>query len=228
MITADNKRRILSVVNIFETDDPDGKYDDITILPDGKNHERQVTYGRSQTTEQGNLKDLIVMYIANKGTFADDFRPYVSRIGVESLVDDRDFKDLLIRAAREDNIMKTTQDAFFDKHYYEPAFKFFTDNGFDLPLSMLVIYDSYIHSNQIRPDIRSRFSEVPPAKGGDEKAWITAYVKARQDWLSEKSGALARTVYRTEAMMNQIIAGNWLLTQAVNAHDGMMSRSLDI
>ena len=69
MISADNKNRILSVVNIFETGTPDGEYDDISIFNDGTGGSRQITYGRSQTTEQGNLKKLIEAYIANKGMF---------------------------------------------------------------------------------------------------------------------------------------------------------------
>ena len=81
MITVENKKRIMSVINIFETGSADGKYDDVTIYDDGKpdangKPTRQITYGRSQTTEQSHLRELIESYIANKGQFADDFRDF--------------------------------------------------------------------------------------------------------------------------------------------------------
>jgi chitosanase len=224
MITADNKQRILSVVNIFETGTPDGEYDDISIFNDGKGNTRQITFGRSQTTEQGNLKQLIQAYIANKGMFSNDFKPYVDKIGVIPLVDDKDFIALLKRSAQEDETMIKTQDTFFDKVYYQPALKFFTDNGFTFPLSMLVIYDSYIHSGRILDFLRQRFSESPPAKGGDEKAWIKAYVKTRHEWLSGKSEPLNKTIYRTKLFMSAIDADDWNLNSPLVAN-GTRSRS---
>ena len=226
MISADNKNRILSVVNIFETGTPDGEYDDISIFNDGTGGSRQITYGRSQTTEQGNLKKLIEAYIANKGMFSNDFEPYVAKIGVEPLVNDRDFIDLLKRAAREDDTMVKTQDEFFDKIYYQPAFKFFTDNQFSFPLSMLVIYDSYIHSGKIPDFLRQRFPESPPVRGGDEKAWIKAYVKVRHEWLLGKGEPLSKTVYRTQVFMTAMAAGDWMLGSPLVAN-GTRSKGLD-
>lgn len=223
MITVDNKQRILSVVNIFETGTPDGDYADISIFADGKGGTRQITFGRSQTTEQGNLKKLVEAYIANKGMFSNDFKPYLPKIGVEPLVDDADFKALLKRAGEDDEIMKKTQDEFFDKVYYQPAFKFFTDNGFTLPLSMLVIYDSYIHSGRIPDFLRERFPESPPVRGGDEKAWVKAYVKTRHEWLLGKGEPLSKTVYRTQVFSVAIAAGDWMLGSPLVAN-GTRSR----
>lgn len=226
MISVDNKQRILSVVNIFETGTPDGEYDDISIFKDGKGNTRQITFGRSQTTEQGNLKELIQSYIANKGMFANDFKPYVDKIGVTPLVDDKDFIALLQRSAREDETMIKTQDAFFDKVYYQPALKFFTDNGFTYPLSMLVIYDSYIHSGRVLDFLRKRFPESPPSGGGDEKAWVQAYVKTRHEWLSGKGEPLSKTIYRTQVFLTAIAAGDWMIGSPLVAN-GTRSRGLD-
>lgn len=164
MITEPIKRLIERVVNVFETGTPDGKYSQITILADGKNGSRQITYGRSQTTEQGNLAKLIEMYIRNNGTFAEQFSKYIDKIGKQPLVDNKTFKDLLRSAGKEDEIMRSTQDEFFDLAYYKPAYEFFATNGFELPLSLLVIYDSYIHSGSIPQFLRKRFGEYPPAK----------------------------------------------------------------
>ena len=102
MNVEEHKPRILSVVNIFETGTPDGNYADISIFADGKGGTRQVTYGRSQTTEQGYLKDLVAAYVANGGTFSSELQDYLPRIGVTPLVDDSEFKSLLKRAGNED------------------------------------------------------------------------------------------------------------------------------
>ena len=212
MITESIKRLIERVVNVFETGTPEGKYGQITILADGKNGTRQITYGRSQTTEQGNLAKLIEMYILNNGTYAEQFSKYIDKIGKQPLVDNKTFKDLLRTAAKEDEIMRSTQDEFFGLAYYNPAFEFFTKNGFTLPLSMLVIYDSYIHSGGILQMLRKRFGEYPPAKGGDEKKWITSYVDIRHQWLKYHTNPiLQRTIYRTQCFKDQFAADNWML-----------------
>ena len=59
MITGSTKQLIENIIIVFETGTPEGKYNQITILADGKNGTRQITYGRSQTTEQCNLAQLI-------------------------------------------------------------------------------------------------------------------------------------------------------------------------
>jgi len=212
MITESNKQLIERVINVFETGTPDGRYDQVTILADGKNKSRQITYGRSQTTEQGNLSKLIEMYIRNNGVYAEQFSRYIDKIGRQPLADNKAFKDLLRTSAKEDQIMRSTQNEFFDLTYYNPAFEFFTKNGFTLPLSMLVIYDSYIHSGCVPQSLRKRFGEYPPAKGGDEKKWTSSYVDIRHQWLKYHANPIVRrTIYRTQCFKDQIMADNWLL-----------------
>ena len=224
------KTRILSVVNIFETGTPDGQYDNISIYRDGKLDQfgrktRQITYGRSQTTEQGNLKDLIAAYIANNGTFSKHFSFYLPKIGVEPLVDNEMFKTVLQDAAKFDPIMKQTQDVFFDKEYYQPALAFCDDNKFLLPLSMLVVYDSYIHSGRVPQKVRNMFPESTPKNGGDEKAWVKAYVNARRRWLQNLPNPVPVTVYRMDCFIAQIADGNWLLERPVTS-GGVVSKSM--
>jgi chitosanase len=150
------------------------------------------------------------MYIENGGKFADDFVPYLDKIGVIPLIDDDHFKGLLVQAAREDQIMRDTQDAFFDELYWNPALAWFERNGFKRPLSMLVVYDSYIHSGRVPMFLRKRFTEYPPAKGGDEIKWTTSYVEARHQWLKyHRKKVLRNTVYRTQTFLNEIERDNW-------------------
>jgi chitosanase len=220
MFTEPIKRLIEHIINVFETGTPEGKYSQITILADGKNGTRQITFGRSQTTEQGNLAKLTEMYIRNNGVYAEQFSKYIDKIGKQPLVDNKTFKDLLRTAAKEDEIMRSTQDEFFDLAYYNPAYEFFTRNGFELPLSMLVIYDSYIHSGGVLTSLRKRFGEYPPAKGGNEKKWITSYVDVRHQWLKYHTNPiLRRTIYRTQCFKDQIAEDNWMLDKLpINAN----------
>jgi chitosanase len=94
------------------------------------------------------------------------------------------------------------------------------DNGFTLPLSALVIYDSFIHSGSILGFLRKRFPEMPPAKGGDEKRWIGQYVNARHQWLATAENVvLHKTIYRTACFKSEIARGNWDLSQLpIKAH----------
>jgi chitosanase len=52
LITPSIKTLVQRVLNAAETGTADGAYHDITILRDGKAGTRQLTYGKSQTTEQ--------------------------------------------------------------------------------------------------------------------------------------------------------------------------------
>ncbi len=219
MITPQNKTKILQVVNVFETGKPEGKYDSVVRYNDGPNKIRQITFGRSQTTEYGNLKRLIEKYIPMNGKFANDFTSYVDKIGITPLTDDQNFINLLKTSARQDDIMRQCQDDFFDLYYYQPAYIWFNGHGFQAPLSLLVIYDSFIHSGSISNFLRQKFAEKPPVNGGNENNWIEQYVDVRHDWLANHPNQILRkTVYRTECFQEQIKNGNWQLDQPVVAN----------
>jgi chitosanase len=200
------------VINVFETGTINGKYGAISIYKDGPGKIRQITYGRSQTTEYGNLRTLIEMYAAAGGLYSEELAPYVPKIGATALVDDEKFKSLLRSAGNEDPVMHRTQDLFFDQIYFQPAAKWADSNGFTEPLSMLVIYDSLIHSGRIRKDLRDKFPENFPAAGGREKVWVQQYVEVRDEWLRTHSNPEVRpSAYRTRDLLRQIKLANWKL-----------------
>jgi chitosanase len=213
MLLTPNQRKLIErVLNVAETGKPDGDCGAIALFNDGPHDIKQVTYGRSQTTEYGNLRELVIMYVNANGAFSGKLKPYVDKIGAVPLANDQTFIDLLRRAGREDPVMQRVQDAFFAKRYFDPAMRWADAHGFVQPLSALVIYDSYIHSGSILWLIRRRFTESPPSAGGDEKAWISAYVKARHAWLSQHSRpAVRKSIYRTKCYLAQIDAENWRL-----------------
>jgi chitosanase len=216
MITTPQKSKIEAVINVFETGKKEGKYDALVVYRDGRGGSRQITYGRSQTTEQGNLKTLIVRYIENGGLYAEAFRPYLNQVGSVSLADNAAFKNLLRLSARKDAVMRTTQDTFFDVLYYQPAYHFFKVNGFTEALSLLVIYDSYIHSGGVPRKLRERFAEHVPLNGGNERKWVEQYVETRHNWLlNHPNKLLRRTVYRTICFKEQIAHKNWNLEKGI-------------
>jgi len=214
-ISDTQKSLITRVINVFETGTPEGNYAAISIYKDGPHNMRQITYGRSQTTEYGNLRELVQDYIAADAQLSSAFIPYVNRIGSDvTLVDDAGFKNLLRQAGRDDPVMREVQDRFFDKRYYGPALTWATAEGFTQALAMLVIYDSFIHSGGILWFLRQRFPESTPAHGGAEKAWIKAYADARFQWLgTHPNPPVKASVYRVKDLRREIAANNWDLSK---------------
>lgn len=224
---SDAQRRIcIRVINVFETGKVEGDYSAISLFHDGPNRIQQVTYGRAQTTEYGNLRELISDYVTADGSFSAQLKPFVDKIGTKvgtpprsPLVDDPAFLSLL-RKAGGDPVMRQAQDAFFDRVYLAPALAWAGRNGFTKALSGLVIYDSFTHSGGIPQFLRARFSEPTPANHGDEKTWIAEYVTTRQNWLATAANPeLHPTVYRTKDLLREINRGNWDLSMTpVLAH----------
>ena len=209
-LTDQQKRICEQVINVFESGSVDGNYAAISIYADGPHGMKQVTYGRSQTTEYGNLEELIELYVSSNGLYSAQLKPYIAKIGVTPLTDDTLFKQLLRDAGKKDPVMRKAQDDFFDKRYFQPAMAWADAGGFKLPLSALVIYDSFIHSGSIPDFLRKRFAAVLPTKNGSEKEWIKQYVNVRQEWLAQHSNKiLQRTIYRTQCFNNEITRDNW-------------------
>jgi chitosanase len=218
------KTKIQKIVNVFESGTPDGDYGCISLYEDGPNGIKQITYGKSQTTEWGNLPSLIKLYIENSGKLSLHFVEYVAGdLGRVSLVNDKSFISLL-KEASKDPIMRESQDSFFDTHYWEPAKKWFDKNGFKSNLSMLVIYDSFIHSGSILKFLRERFSEKVPVNGGNEQDWILAYCKARLNWLKNHSNPILRkTTYRVNDFLTAIEKEDWDLSETFVANGTKIS-----
>ena len=175
------KQKIQSIVNCFETGSAAGNYGDVSIFADGKGGVRQLTYGKSQCTEQGHLPELLRNYVAANGQFAKEISAAIPNLN-KGAVNDK----ILIAALKKagaDPIMVACQDKLFDEKYFNPAMKWADSNGFKENLSLLVIYDSFIHSGGILDFLRKRFSATTPKNGGEEKDWITQYINIRHDWL---------------------------------------------
>ena len=195
-----NIRKVMKVLNVFETGKPERDYSSVFTWNDGPNGRKQLTLGVG-FTQGGSLQKVIEKYISYGGKNAS----YFSKFNFNDLSLAYN-KDLIarIKSSGEEPEMIRAQDEVYREKYWIPAKKFFDDNGFTEPLSMLVIADSTLHSGSIPSWLRKRFKEKPPAAGGDERNWITEYVKVRHDWLWSKGGLLRNTVYRTNCFKEQI------------------------
>lgn len=212
-LTITQRSLLERVINAAETGSPEGDYAAISIYADGPNDIRQITYGRAQTTEYGNLRKLVEMYVQENGIYSNALRPYADKVGSIALTGDELFKSLLKSAGKKDPIMGKVQDKFFEEVYFKPAMKWADNNGFTTALSALVIYDSQIHSGGILWLLRQRFTENPPSLGGNEKKWISEYVRVRHNWLkNHHRKAVQKSAYRTRAYQEQILNDNWNLT----------------
>ena len=220
MILTDRQQLIdIQVIYVFESGSPKGNYAALAIFDDGPHRIRQITFGAAQFTEFGgvsptnshsNLDELVQAYVDGGGVYSDGLIPYLDKIGVYSLVDDSKFKDLLLKAAKEDPVMKIVQDDYFKKKFFDPAMQWADEFHFVLPLSSLIILDSFNHSGQIFPFLRARFPEMPPALGGDEKTWDKQYIDARRAWLENNTNPnLPPTVYRADSLLAEIERDNW-------------------
>ena len=222
MLPASVEKKISQILNVFETGKKEGDPSNVTIFKDGlkslRADRKQLSYGKKQTTESYGLRGLIQLYCNMKGAkYASYFKQKLSIIGRVSLVDNETFIDMLKKAGT-DPVMSKAQELFFENEYGQRAKAFFLKNEFTLPLSYAVIFDSIIHSGQIRDDIRNMFSEVPPSKGGDEREWVYQYVLNRKKWLKSKGIPLSNTVYRMTAFEDAISKDNWDLSKPFNAN----------
>lgn len=212
----EKKRIIEDVVGLFETGKVGGDYTTAVYLPDGAG----ITYGKHQAIDRsGSLDAIVQRYILKGGDMADDLRPYESvleengTVGFkpDALPDHVSKLMALLEQAGSDPLMQQAQDEIFDEWYWNPAAEKAVAMQLVLPLSWLVVYDTSIHSGPAGVDrMRNKFPESPPSKGGDEKAWATAFIKARRHWLATHSKTvLHATVYRQDAMLKLIADGNW-------------------
>lgn len=208
-------RRILSVA---ETDKAEWDPSEVFKYNDGPGETAQWTLSIGFTEMGGNLKPVLERYIALGGTLAVQFAPYLAIMGKTHIADPQ-FKTLLQEAGKEAAMVKA-QHEIFDEKYLGPAFEWAKRFGFTEPLSFLVIADSYLHSGSMLPFLMNKFPERKPADGGNEKAWIKAYLKARRDWLAGHSNRILRgTVYRVDCYNREIGRDNWLLSVApINMH----------
>lgn len=220
---ARTKRVVQAILSTFETGNPEGDYAAVAVLADGAG----VSYGKHQATDAGgNLDRIVLAYMDAGGILGGAMSPYVKRLGDDETADvdpDGPFPgwmneliQLLVVAGETDPIMWEVQDRVFDSEYWNPAVAQAREMELRHPLSMAAVYDTAIQSGFTRggrlSQIRLRFPEVPPSRGGDEKAWTRAYLNARNAWLSSQPNErVRRSVVRVLELQHLCDVENWEL-----------------
>lgn len=208
-----DKLTAISIVNIFETGRPFGSHSALTVLNDGAG----ISYGISQFTHRsGSLLNVVLRYLLMGGRVERAVLEKslaqlrsASRSAIETASKDAALKNAL-RAAAATPEMREAQHHVAYARYMLPAIRACEGSRFTLPLSLAVIYDSINHGSWELIRDMVRLPEPVQRTVGFEKAWITAYVKARHRWL-RSIPRLKVTSYRTSFFLAQIVAGNWQL-----------------
>lgn len=217
-VTPAQKHTINSVLSLNET----GKlpsaaaYSTVTVLSDGAG----ISYGIHQSTDRSNSLDAIVMrYIDLGGAQGAKFKPFLDELeaNASTKVDPKNLpqwvKDLetLLAEAGKEPLMQKAQDQVFDENYWVPAVQRGVAMGLKSALAYLVLYDTCIQSGPARIDsLRKNFAEKAPSTGGDEHAWVVAFLNARKAFLLGNSNPLVQSsVYRVNALLGMTAAGNW-------------------
>ena len=211
MLTHTQKKTAESIINIFETGHVLGDYGMVTLIPGDTGH---LTFGRSQTTlGSGNLHKLLQAYCDNGGAlFGPRLTAYLARLETRDTSLDRDGAlHNLLRASADDPVMRDTQDAFFDTHYWQPAMRAADREGINSPLGRAVVYDSFVHGSWKAMRDRCNAAHGTLHSTG-ERNWIEHYVATRRNWLANHARSdLRATVYRMDAFQRLIDQGYWNL-----------------
>lgn len=217
--TSEQKKVIDSVLSIFETGalPSPGSYSTCTVLADGAG----ISYGKHQCTDKaGSLDKVCQKYVSLNGNRSAELSKYLGYLAANETAKVNPkgpypiwMQDLikLLKELGSDPFMQDAQDSVFDSEYFMPAIIHADAAGLTKALSLLVIYDTCIHSGPSRVTThRKAFPEASPANGGSEEAWVKAYILARRKWLLNSANKLVqKTVYRQDALMEIVNSGNW-------------------
>jgi chitosanase len=210
MVTPVQKRTSQAIVNIFETGRVLGDYASVTYHAGDLG---QLTYGRSQTTlASGNLFLLITDYCRAAGAqYAEALTPFLPPLADrDPALNTNALLRTTLHTAGSDPVMQAIQDAFFDRNFWSPAVSAASGIGIVTALGTTTVYDSWVHGSWAMIRDRTNAATGTVAQIG-EKAWISAYIATRRQWLASFSppSLLPTTVYRMDSLQSLVTAGAW-------------------
>ena len=220
--TPAQRHAINCIISVFETGRTPNPaaYSTCTILPDGAG----ISYGMHQSTDRaGSLDNIVKRYVEMGGTHSEALRAYLPYFASNKSATEPPKGPWsaettnavnLLKAAGADPKMQAAQEEVFDRDYFQPAVNHANQIGLTKALSLAVVYDTCIHSGPGGVTmIRNMFAAKSPANGGTEAEWVKSYLNARRNWLAtHKMTILHGTVYRMDALLALVQAGNWDLT----------------
>jgi chitosanase len=210
-----------AIVRIFETGEPLGDPTAVAVLNDGAG----ISYGVKQFTHRsGSLLQVVEAYLGLDGQAGCeviiDRLPILqkrTKAAIQKLAGDGQFKNAL-RAAGATREMQEAQRAVAYERYMQPAVKECEAFGFELPLSLAVVYDSMVHGSWER--LASNLGPVD-----EERSWIKRYLEERDEWLRQVP-RLRATAYRTKFFLTQVKRDNWGLSLPLNVNGYALTEKL--
>src|SRR5881396_3405058 len=121
------KQLIIRLLNSFENDSgsPETEYDKIYLYHDGTNKVKQVTLARGYTECGGALWKVFEYYQESGGQNADTLLSYKKQSCKGILANDKEFLNLIITSAQNENVMREAEDKTFDDLYWNKGQSYF-------------------------------------------------------------------------------------------------------
>jgi chitosanase len=106
--------------------------------------------------------------------------------------------------------MQQLQDAFYARHYLEPAANDAAAIGIKSVLGAAVVADSRVQGGfqRIRDATIQKLNGTP-STGVSEKLWIETYLQLRRAWKESLPAPIPSTVYREDTFLSLVSDGNW-------------------
>lgn len=229
-----NKKAIQALIATFETGKPVGDFVVCECLPDGAGP----SYGYHQATQR-TLYEIVRRYCRRGGKYANALRAYLARLkaGATKGIHPDNIPDwvnhlmALLRLAGAEKMMQSTQLEVFDEFFYQPAVALWKAMGLKTSLALAAVYDTCLQSTEQHVWMhRQTFGHLPPSLGGDEHAWVGAYLRSRNHWLStwvctdetltqeerdERTERLQFTERRSQVLLDLVAANNWKLATPI-------------
>jgi chitosanase len=209
---------INTLISVFETGRIDGNsmYSQVVYNPHDSGG---LSYGKYQASlNSGNLFLLIKGYCTKNPKDGQALVAFLDRLGDKdtSLNTDQHFIAALIDAGSISS-MQSAQDLFFSTVFLSPALSTCNAMGMTTPLSVGVVYDSFIQGafNTIMTlaNAQGSFSDI------GEVQWIKNYLNARLAWFASNANPLLKNcVYRPQFFLDQIDKDNWTLALPFLVH----------
>lgn len=210
--TERDKNAARAILSVFETDKEQGDPRAVAVLDD----KAGVSYGIKQFTHgSGSLEKVLRKFavlapahLASALRYADRLKDK-SAANVEAMGKEGAFRQWL-RQAGETPEMRMAQESIADEAYLNPAIEECERCAFIEPLSLAVVFDSFVQGSWARCKNDTNARHKHPVV---ERQWITDYLIVRTQFLRTRGSSAARaSVYRPAAFQALIQRGNWQLT----------------
>lgn len=219
----DAVRRSWGILSWLETGKPSGDYGACAVLDD----KAGFSIGPHQGTDRSGTADAILIRTLD---YIGDTDEALSR-RIEDLLDHLAANETttlnpktdvawpswavagrtLIRYLGSLDVYRRACDDTFAERYWEPALRAATRAGLKTDIGVTLMYDTAIQSGPGCIDfMRNQFKAKAPALGGDERAWVRAWIPARRRWLQSLDGDAKKTGYRMDVMQSLVDQDVWM------------------